>query len=536
MASLTMAYQTNSALPSHVRSALPEAAQTRFRMIANDVLAKNGTEATAIRKAWSAVTEGWKKPAKGDVWIRKLASDLEKAKPRTLYVSRKVKNGKDIVAWAKSQGFQTTTEPDDLHVTICYSKRPVDWMKVPSRFPSGLNGKDDLVVAEGGARLVEPLGDKGAVVLLFNNDELRWRHESLLKAGASSDFDGYQPHVTITWDKGDTDLSQVEPYTGKIVFGPEIFKEIDDNWQSKHVEKADYEALVVKFDENQPRDENGRFSGGGGSAAGDAPEPKAATATPKQRGLINRGFRALGRAGWAATKILGSIVATVVAKDVLLLAGGLAGGALGLAMGSASLRRQARLGDNRNPLQIGKAEFDLNDLTEEQAQKIIDELPKHLSEEDAEKVLIALEKEQTLIDKMDVTILKVDKSLGLVFGWAIICKNKGEDYYDLNIDKSSGERVPEHITEAAMLEAAMDFMNSSRVAKEMHSGEEKGNVPFAFPLTTEIAKAMGLSGETTGLMIAMKPSKDVLAKFLDGRLTGFSIGGSRIKVEDLETS
>jgi hypothetical protein len=117
-------------------------------------------------------------------------------------------------------------------------------------------------------------------------------------------------------------------------------------------------------------------------------------------------------------------------------------------------------------------------------------------------------------------VLKVDDSLGLVLGWAIVCKKDGCDYFDLQEDC---------IPEASMLSAAVDFMQNSRVAKEMHAGESSGTVLFAFPLTEDIAKAFSIETKTTGLMIAMKPdSEDMLAKFRNGELTGFSIGGHRI--------
>lgn len=115
----------------------------------------------------------------------------------------------------------------------------------------------------------------------------------------------------------------------------------------------------------------------------------------------------------------------------------------------------------------------------------------------------------------------VDEEHGLVFGWAVVCKQEGADYFDLQGD---------HIPEYSMLDASSDFMQNSRVAKEMHEGGEKGSVVFAFPLTTDIAKAMGVETKTTGLMIAMKPSDPaMLAKFKSGELTGFSIGGKRIR-------
>jgi hypothetical protein len=85
-----------------------------------------------------------------------------------------------------------------------------------------------------------------------------------------------------------------------------------------------------------------------------------------------------------------------------------------------------------------------------------------------------------------------------------------------------------------MLDAATDFMANSRMAKEMHVGEGRGDVVFAFPLTTEIAKAMGINSSVTGLMIAMKPDNQMLEKFASGELRGFSIGGSRIKAEELD--
>jgi Putative phage serine protease XkdF len=122
-------------------------------------------------------------------------------------------------------------------------------------------------------------------------------------------------------------------------------------------------------------------------------------------------------------------------------------------------------------------------------------------------------------------VLKVDESLGLVLGWAIVCKRDGCDYFDLQED---------HIPEASMLAAAVDFMQNSRVAKEMHSGETAGSVVFAFPLTEDIAKAFGIESKTTGLMIAMKPDSDeMLSKFRDGTFTGFSIGGYRLEDEDV---
>lgn len=121
------------------------------------------------------------------------------------------------------------------------------------------------------------------------------------------------------------------------------------------------------------------------------------------------------------------------------------------------------------------------------------------------------------------TVVKVDETLGLVFGFAIVSKKDGADYYDLQDD---------HIPEDAMLKASLDFMENSRVAKEMHSGDPAGNVVFAFPLTTDIAAALDIVTKQTGLLIAMRPAPGMLAKFKSGEFTGFSIGGLRLEDED----
>jgi Putative phage serine protease XkdF len=125
-------------------------------------------------------------------------------------------------------------------------------------------------------------------------------------------------------------------------------------------------------------------------------------------------------------------------------------------------------------------------------------------------------------------VAKVDESLGLVFGWGIVCKVDGEPYFDLQGD---------HIPEDAMLKATSDFMLSSRISGDLHVRDEAGapvqdgDVVFSFPLTSDTAKAMGISCDRTGWMVAIKPSAEVLGKYISGEYTGFSIGGQRVDDE-----
>jgi hypothetical protein len=121
-------------------------------------------------------------------------------------------------------------------------------------------------------------------------------------------------------------------------------------------------------------------------------------------------------------------------------------------------------------------------------------------------------------------IAKVDEELGLVFGWGIVCKIDGEEYYDVQGD---------HIPEDSMLEAVTDFARTDRTAGDMHVFKD-GVVLHEFPLTDEIAKAFGITTARTGWMVAVEPSPEVLQKFKDKTYTGFSIGGKYIENTPVE--
>lgn len=141
------------------------------------------------------------------------------AAPRPLYISRKVMNPAPIVAWARKAGLPELMPGSELHVTITYSRTPVDWMKLGEAWQS------ELKIAAGGPRLVEQF-DKGAVVLLFASSELTWRNRAVVEAGGSHDFDEYQPHITVGYSDTPIDVIDIEAYQGEIILGPEIFEPI----------------------------------------------------------------------------------------------------------------------------------------------------------------------------------------------------------------------------------------------------------------------------------------------------------------------
>lgn len=155
------------------------------------------------------------------------------SKPRTLYVRRDLLNADELVAWAKDEGLEVTVPANKMHVTIAFSRTPVDWIKMGQA--QEFSGEANLTVGEGGPRVVEALGPRNAVVLMFSSSQLCWRHEAMKREGASWDWPEYQPHVSISFGSDEPgqqppDLSEVTPYRGELMFGPEIFEEVQEDW------------------------------------------------------------------------------------------------------------------------------------------------------------------------------------------------------------------------------------------------------------------------------------------------------------------
>lgn len=148
--------------------------------------------------------------------------------PRPLYVQRKVtKGGQALLDWAAGQGFTDLQPVSELHVTVLYSRTPVDWFALASK---AAWTPETIKVPKGGPRAAEQLGDKGAVVLHVAVPELEWRHRDLVEGGASHDFPHYWPHVTFAKGVPDgADLEAMVPFQGELEFGPEIWEALDDD-------------------------------------------------------------------------------------------------------------------------------------------------------------------------------------------------------------------------------------------------------------------------------------------------------------------
>lgn len=139
---------------------------------------------------------------------------------KTLYVMRPVTNAEEIVEWAKKNKFINITKPSDIHVTVAYSKKKVEWNTLSKP-------KDRISVFTKDNRDIKVLGES-ATVLSFKSKSLQDRWEYFIDNGCSWDYDSYTPHITISYVKQYN--KNVKPYIGDIFLGQEVWDSIDEDW------------------------------------------------------------------------------------------------------------------------------------------------------------------------------------------------------------------------------------------------------------------------------------------------------------------
>lgn len=223
-----------------------------FEYNAHELMKAGHSKAQSFAIAYSIKRGDTKKPKHEKI--------NETAEKKTLYISRQLLNADQFLFWARSQGFKSTLEPKDLHVTVAYSRTPVNWNDVPDSFDF------ENVPSDFFGRKVEKLGEN-AIVLKFKSSDLQRRWKELRECGCSWDYSEYIPHVTISyWDKSgylpdsnEIDLNAIEPYTGPLKFGYERYEEIDEEWSSKIKHVSVEDCMKKKHDEECDEDSGGEM-------------------------------------------------------------------------------------------------------------------------------------------------------------------------------------------------------------------------------------------------------------------------------------
>lgn len=135
-------------------------------------------------------------------------------------------------------------------------------------------------------------------------------------------------------------------------------------------------------------------------------------------------------------------------------------------------------------------------------------------------------------DQMDATlharVVKWPERDGddpLVYCWAFTCTDAdGQPYHDLQGDAITSD----------FIKVAEAFIKAGGAVDEMHDGEAKSSIAFAYPMDPEIATAMlgeaaGAAVKQAGLMVAIRPTAEQLSKIRSREYTGVSIAGTGIR-------
>lgn len=133
-------------------------------------------------------------------------------------------------------------------------------------------------------------------------------------------------------------------------------------------------------------------------------------------------------------------------------------------------------------------------------------------------------------------ILKVDSELGVVFGYAIVCCEKNADGEWVDHYDTQGHHIPESEMLKASIEFAQQVAVTKAASKDMHEGEDIQQVVQSLAVTRELSEALGWEIQKTGLVIALKPTAEVLLMYKNGDRTGFSIGGNGVLDEVREAA
>lgn len=131
----------------------------------------------------------------------------------------------------------------------------------------------------------------------------------------------------------------------------------------------------------------------------------------------------------------------------------------------------------------------------------------------------------TITEKFDMTsnIIKVDDEQRMVYGWASVVTEKGVPVVDTQGDIIEPDEL---------LKATTEFMEDVRMAKAMHEGGGIGQVVHSFPLTSSIAKALGIDIDKEGWIVGVKVHSDeVWESVKSGEFKSFSIGGRGVREE-----
>lgn len=114
---------------------------------------------------------------------------------------------------------------EKLHTTIIHSKK-----NLPNLEPLGAIVPPEIGYFKGHEVWDTKDGNR-ALVMKFDCEALRLRNDAITSVyGATSDYDEYKIHLTLSYDIGDMDVWGIPSYKGKIEITEEYYEPLDLDW------------------------------------------------------------------------------------------------------------------------------------------------------------------------------------------------------------------------------------------------------------------------------------------------------------------
>jgi len=113
--------------------------------------------------------------------------------------------------------------PDEFHSTVMFSKKYIPTFKPLGQIPNweGTFTKFDIF----------PSDEENALVLKYDSYELSERFDQIIKEyGATWDHKSFIPHITLSYNVDDLDISKLPKYDGPIIIISEYNNDLDLGW------------------------------------------------------------------------------------------------------------------------------------------------------------------------------------------------------------------------------------------------------------------------------------------------------------------
>lgn len=135
-----------------------------------------------------------------------------------------------ITGYVHKNRIPNVLRANKMHVTLLYSKKYLPDYKPQGKLETPLVGKATgwEIFKSSPEKNEEP---KNCLVLRFECDELVNRHKELMDThDAMYDFDEYKPHLTVSYDVGDLDPSDLPLFDKELIMEEEYGEDLNNDW------------------------------------------------------------------------------------------------------------------------------------------------------------------------------------------------------------------------------------------------------------------------------------------------------------------